>query len=389
MKNVILSIDSLYPPFTGIGKYTAFIAEGLCKTSEFESIKFFDNGRWTNQQEVIRRIVPTTTHPLETKSLSLIPRLRRKATQSRLVMSMYSRISPYLFARRLAPYSKTHLYHSPNFLAPEFAGKKVTTFHDLSILKYPEFHPEARVRFLTKAMARSIATSDLIIVDSETIKNEIIEQYGIAEDRLSCVPLAATLAQVERLTLGNTFLQAKGLRAKKYFLSASTIEPRKNVETTIRAYQALPSHIKEEYALAIAGDIGWKSEHIHESLRDANQKNIHYLGYVTDAQLAELFEHAAAFVSSSLYEGFGLPCLEAQYFGIPALISDIPVHVEVTGGLAVYFPPNDSEALSSLFTDVAARPESFAANVEQGKRHAQGFSWDATVRQILDIYHSF
>ena len=386
---VILATDSIFWPLTGIGKYTFELAKRYSSDNRLSDIRFFNMGHWQTVNEFQQFGEESTG---ELKKSNLLGRgfgfLRKTLAASKPAVKVYSTLTPLLYQHRLKPYSADYIYHSPNFMLPAFSGKKVVTFHDLSIFKFPEFHPSTRVSFLKTEMLKAAQLADHIITDSEIVRQEVVEYFSRAAEDVTAIPLASSLGSEPcDASVLNALLKRHGLIREQFFLFVSSIEPRKNIGRVLDAYEALPMAFKRRHPLVLAGSSGWKSEDIFDRIRLLNQDGlVHYLGYTTDAELECLYSSAGALLFPSVYEGFGLPIVEAQTFGLPVITSDISCMPEVAGGAAMLVDPYDvkaiSDALEKIMSDVETRQELKA----KGYKNAMTYSWDRTVAMTLDVY---
>jgi glycosyltransferase involved in cell wall biosynthesis len=226
-------------------------------------------------------------------------------------------LSDWAYARRterqkrlLKSYPR-HLFHGTNYETPGHNGKKVATFHDLTVLTHPEFHPEVRVKRTRIMLERGARECDAIITVSEHSRREIIEQLSVEQDRVFVTPLAARPGFKPRSSAETEESRARyGLRYGGYILFCGTLEPRKNLLTLLRAYELLPLSVRKRWPLVVAGGLGWKSADIERALSAAcNSGQVIVTGYIDDPTLCNLFSAAAVFVLPSITEGFGLPSL--------------------------------------------------------------------------------
>jgi alpha-1,3-rhamnosyl/mannosyltransferase len=346
-------------------------------------------GRWQAAAELTQAGNESTD---ETTGASLMKKsfgaVRKSLGNSQLAIKIYSRIAPYIYQHRLKPFSAEYIFHSPNFMLPLFDGKKVATFHDLSVLKYPEFHPESRVSFLRPEILKAAENADHIIAVSEAVKQEIIEYFSISPEKVTAIPQASFISDhpPEPAVL-DKFLKSHNLVKKQFFLFVSSIEPRKNITRILDAYESLAPAMKKQYPLVFTGSTGWKSEAVFKRIyRLSNAGLVRYLGYSSDAELQYLYGSAGALVFPSIYEGFGLPIIEAQTMGLPVITSNLSCMPEVAGGAALLVDPYDvyaiSGALEQVMLDEGLRQE-LRIN---GLVNARQYSWDKTAAKTLDVY---
>lgn len=273
----------------------------------------------------------------------------------------------------------------PNYaLWPTVKSKlKVVTVHDLTFIKYPEVVEEKNLHYLKKIVPRAIHGADLVLTVSETVKQEIVDQFEIAPSKVHVTPIppVESFSTPSNRPIRETYK----VPTEKYILFASTIEPRKNLETLLDAYTQLPEKIRGEYSLVIAGGMGWKSEAIKIKLEDLQEKypNIITTGYYDQRDAAALFQQASVFVMPSLYEGFGMPLLEAMTGETPTIASDIPVLREVGGDASLFFSPLSAGDLSEQLCSVLEDKELAKSLILKGIKNLERYSWNKVSHDLM------
>ena len=375
--NIILAVNAIKPPLTGIGRYTWELANRVPGMVDVSSVRFFFGGRWLNN-----------VHSLLKQSPSKLA-VQQRLSRSRVAVAAYRLLSPLLLRQRLRPFAD-HVYHGPNFYLPPCAGPAIATIHDLSVFRYPQFHPPERVDFMQREIRLALSRASFLITDSEFVRQEVIEFFDWPEDKIRAIHLGVgeeyhPRGQAE--TAG--VLQQYDLPYGGYALCVATIEPRKNIEALLSAYEALPLPLRNRYPLVLVGGYGWRSEAIHRRIDQGRQQGwLRYLGYVSEADLPQLFSSARGFVYPSLYEGFGLPVLEAMASGLPVLISNRSSLPEVASGAALIVEAEDVQAMTEsirvLLEDDPWRGEASRRSVEVASR----YSWDTTARETVEVYRA-
>lgn len=279
------------------------------------------------------------------------------------------------------------VYHATNYVFTHAVkrARRVVTIHDLTLVLFPEWHPRARVNSMTHEIARSLEIADHILADSAATRDDIIKHFSVRSERISVVPLAADrsfrplpAAEIQPV------LSAWGLVQDGYLLFMGTIEPRKNLPRLLQAVELAGSRIGP---LVIVGADGWGSDEVARHIEKLQRAGrLSYLGYVPDDARPALITGARAFVYPSLYEGFGLPVLEAMACGVPVLASNVSSLPEVVGDAGLLVDPCDVDVIARgmvrLWQDEALRHELSRRGLER----ARGFSWERTASQTLSAY---
>ncbi len=286
-----------------------------------------------------------------------------------------------------------NLFHSPDFVLPPVRGGIPTllTVHDLSFVHYPATFPANLVAYLNRVVPRSVARATHILADSQSTKRDLAAIWRVPDDKVTV--LYSGVNERFRPVTDATALAAVraryGLGDRPYVLAVGTVQPRKNYELLVRAFRAVAQ--AGPHVLVIAGGRGWLTEGLDaEITRQGVADRVILPGFVDDADLPALYSAADLFVFPSLYEGFGLPLLEAMACGVPVISSDASSLPEVaaTGGepAALLLPPGDEAAWSAamlrLLTDETARQRLITAGVAQAAR----FTWQAAARQLAALY---
>ena len=386
---IILATDPIFWPLTGIGRYTFELATRFSSEPRLADIRFFNLGRWQDATEFERAENGDTGEAANSgflkKSFGL---LRKSLSNNQTAVKIYSRITPFIYQRRLKPFSAEYIFHSPNFMLPRFDGKKVATFHDLSVLKYPEFHPDSRVSLLQPEVIKAANEADHIIAVSEAVRQEIIEYFSMPTGRVTAIPQASFIGDcTPDPELLEGFLRGLDLVKGQFLLFVSSIEPRKNISRILDAYESLSPSFKRQNPLVFTGSSGWKSEVVLERIKRLGDSGlVRYLGYTSDADLKFLYASAGALVFPSIYEGFGLPIIEAQAMGVPVVTSNLSCMPEVAGDAALLVDPYNvddiSGALEQVMLDEGLRQKLKAS----GLNNARQYSWGKTAARTLDVY---
>lgn len=364
---------ALMSPLTGIGQYAYHLAHGLQQLPDLDLMLFYANR--------FERRVGAGAPPFVGKVRGLV---------RRLVPNSYS-ISRWMQQRlfdRGTRANRFDLYHEPNFLAYEFDGPSVVTVHDLSWIRYPHTHPVERVNAMEKYFEPGLRRASLVLTDSEFVKRELIDVFGIEPARI--VPVALGLDPIFKpMSAQQTrpVLTAHSLDHGSYFLSVGTMEPRKNIETTVAAYGRLPEAVRKRHPLVIVGLRGWRTTSLENVLAPlVASGQVRTLGYLERADLATVTAGALAMVYPSLYEGFGLPPLEAMGCAVPAITSNVSSLPEVVGDTGLTMDPLDIDALARAMELLASDPVLRAALASKAQARATQFTWSRCASETAAAY---
>ena len=372
---LILSVEPVRFPLTGIGRYTYELATRLQRSSEINDLQLFAG----------RRFLPSL--PTAADQSDAVHGLKRLVQKNAVAVEAYRRLMPYLRKRALKGH-EDHLYHSPNYYLPPFAGTSVATFHDLSPFTWAHCHAPQIARFLQKELTLTLQRADALITDSHYTRQELADYFGWPIERIHAVPLASSPEFHPRSADSlREALARYGLQAGGYSLFVGTIEPRKNLETLLDAYGKLPVALRQRWPLILTGYHGWRSEAIHQRIAQAQQQGwARYLGFAASEDLPLLYAGARLFTFPSHYEGFGLPVLEAMSSGVPVVCSNSSSLPEVAGQAALMCAPGDVDGLSALLRQGLEDENWRLAAVQQGLTHAAGFSWERCAQATIEVY---
>ena len=280
--------------------------------------------------------------------------------------------------------------HSTAFTVPPplSEAKLVVTVPDLTFLTHPELHTEANRSFCLRQADLWSKRAAYLITLSESARSDILRYLSFPEERVVAIPLAAAPEFVPSTDLGavRRVLASHDIR-DNYVLFVGTLEPRKNAITLLRACADVLRVADPPHLLVLAGASGWMNSEVFAEVRALQlEERVRFLGYVPDADLQALYTAARVFVYPSLYEGFGLPVIEAMACGAPVITSTTSSLPEVAGDAALLVPPTDVIALRGALEEVlnshAKRLQMRAAS----RRQAERFSWQETARKTLAVY---
>ena len=345
-------------PTFGIGRYTQCLLNVMMKQSDINWFLYAD-----------RPII----HDIAGKNVVL-----REYPRHQRLLSLYR---SQIHFSQWAKEDKLDLFWSPRHHLPlimDSSIKTVVTIHDLVRQKFPETMLRENLFVERLLMPRSLKKADAIIAVSASTKNDLIEAYSYTDSKI-CVIHEAVL---------NAKQPEKRLLNESYFLCVGTLEPRKNIANSIAAFQKYRAEGGNRH-LVIVGGKGWKlkdiaSESINYNYRDV----IHIVGRVNDEDLMAYYRYADVFIYPSLYEGFGLPPLEAMQYGVPVIASNCSSLPEVIGEGGLFVNPLSIDeicnAMTALSNNQALHQELGKKALEQSKK----FSWEKAASETLRLFNS-
>jgi glycosyltransferase involved in cell wall biosynthesis len=358
--------STLRPGRTGVGYYTEHLLEHLVTcTSDDEWMVVSNRSVETSQ--------PLPAHVRVSTSPWRVPRL--------------------VWMQALAPRELRRLgadvVHFTNGMMPIASSiPTVVTIHDMSLTLYPQYHPPRRVLLNRPLVNLAARRADAIITVSESARRDIVRIYGVAPSRVHVVHEAAApcftpVADPGRL---QRVRAAYGL-GERFILYVGTIEPRKNLPMLIEAFSRRTRSGDLPHQLVCAGPYGWLCADVDRLIdRLQLRRQVRFTGYVSFEDLPALYSMAEIFVFPSVYEGFGLPVIEAMACGTPVITADVPALTEVAGGAAVHVASLDVGALGDALVALAGDRERRADLSARGLERARAFSWRRAAIETLAVY---
>ncbi len=280
------------------------------------------------------------------------------------------------------------LLHAPDFTLPPVrkGTRTLLTVHDLSFVRAPEGATPALRAYLNRVVPRSVARADHILADSEATRRDLIDLYHVPPEKVSVLYSGVE----ERFTPVRDEAKLRAVRARygigegPFILSVGTVQPRKNYARLIEAFRRLD---RINLRLVIAGGRGWLDETLYAQIETPElQERVRFIGFVADEDLPALYSAASVFAYPSLYEGFGLPPLEAMACGVPVVASDAASLPEVVGEAGLLVDPYDVDALAEALARVLDDETLRRTLIAKGHEQARRFSWAAAARQLLEHY---
>jgi glycosyltransferase involved in cell wall biosynthesis len=281
------------------------------------------------------------------------------------------------------------VFHSPDFtLPPVRRARTVLTVHDLSFMRVPQCSDPGLRSYLLQTVPRSVRRADVVLADSECTRADVIELLDVDPARVVVVYPGVE----ERFRRVRDAVRLDEVRTRyglpgRFVLGLGTLQPRKNFERLIEAYARVRGEVGTEIALVIAGGKGWMYGGIFERVDELGlQDAVCFPGYVSDQDLPALYSLADLFAFPSLYEGFGIPPLEAMACGTPVVVANVSSLPEAVGDAAVMVDPLDvdalAEAMRCILVDASMRQQMAQRGVEWARR----FTWDQAANRLLNVY---
>lgn len=384
--DLVVESSALYPPLSGVGYYTLELLKIYCAMPDHFPVKiltyrFFLKPRRSSQAEYLAGLAARLGASFELRRRpfpSLVyARLRRLGLRLPLPLDFF-------------PSRRRKIFFFPNFVGePLLRSRCVPVVYDFGYVHFPGRLQGRDHLFLKRYLPRTLRRASQVVVISNDVKKELQATYGIPPDKITVVYPA-----VDHSAFRPDIPEERGMAVRKkyelggeYFFSLSTLEPRKNFSRLIEAYALLPENVKKRFSLVVAGGQGWKNEDVYATLRRLGLENrIKFLGYVPEEDRAPLMREAELFVLPSLYEGFGLPVLEAMACGTPVVTSARGALPEVGGEAVVYADPLRPESIANGILSVLENPNFRQGMTTAGLIQAESFQWTTSARVLANVF---
>lgn len=377
MKTCIINGLSLLAPMTGVSRFTYEICRRLVEPENPDDRDLSYTFFYPYPSKT-----PKAPHQegCERDTTTLLARFIRKSG----ILKHAARTAIFAVASVLPRFD---LYWEPNHtLLPIRARRTILTVHDLSCHIHPEWHPAERVENFRRHFEPSLRRADVIVTDAETIRSEIIEAFGVDTNRIVSIPPGVDHERFRPLDAAPLApIRARYSLPERFVLFVGSLEPRKNLQRLIEAYALIPECVRRDTPLVIAGFSGWNNEELFSILNHI-KKTVLFLGHLPDEDLAGLYNLATVFVYPSLYEGFGLPPLEAMACGVPVVTSDIPVLRETCGDAALFIRPEDTDSIAAGILSLLSDENGRRILSRLGIEHAARYSWNSTAETYRSLF---
>ena len=361
----------------GVGRYTRSLVQALIHTAPDDSYTLLYAG-------AAPAIPLSAGVDEESRRDGGAVTLRRLPVPERLLTVLWHRWRVPLWADLCSPGSA--VFYSPNFvLPPLLRANGVVTVHDLSFLRYPETHDPGLVAFLTAAVPRAVRAAALVLADSEHTRQDTIALLGVPAEKTAVLLSAADpiFRPVDDPAVLRAMRRRRGLD-RPYILSVGTVQPRKNLPRLIAAVRLLRERTGEDIVLVHAGRRGWLYAEVQRAVQDhAMADSFRLVEDADDGELRLLYAGAVTLAYPSLYEGFGLPCVEAMACRCPVVASAVSSVPEVAGDAGLLVEPTDVEALADALSRCLGDSELRATLIERGTAQAARFTWERSAAKLL------
>jgi len=372
-------------PGAGVARYTRSLVAALAQADARNDYTLFYGGRG------LPRDTPEYAYLQDLLARRRNLHVHELPASARQLGILWNRLRVPLAADRLV--GGADVLHAPDFIAPPVArARRVITIHDLSFLIIPEVADPGNRAYLGQHVPRAARQANRVIAVSETTRQDVIERLRIRPERVITVPNGVEphfrpLPHADLIALAPAVQARLGL-PPRYLLHVGTIEPRKNLVRLIGAFMGLVASGRDDgHDLVLAGRRGWMYEAVFDAAEASGlRERIHFLDYVPEPDLPLLYNLATVFVYPSLYEGFGLPVLEAMACGTPVVAARTPALVELVGNAAMLIDPTDETSITVVLELLIEDPARRQTLYQAGLTRAARYPWSAAANLMLGVY---
>jgi alpha-1,3-rhamnosyl/mannosyltransferase len=370
---LIFNIEPLFGEMTGVGIFTRKMLEALAEQPKVETIRLFaghlDRGDFNGE-----------TFSKSFKTGSAAAPKRRFAFTKYIPDAFLWSASRFVFWWRTLKL-RDHIYIETNSISKPFAGKTVVFCHDLSVIRYRDYHPSRRVKFFDRYLEKSIREASDIAIISPPIGEEIKQRFKrncsiLAPPGTDPLPAASAVSERTLSVLD---------KLDGYILSVGSLEPRKNIEGLVNAFKQLARDTRKHYPLVFVGPEGWKNDSLLASLETLENKGEAIrLGYLSEEDLSAVYSSATLYAYLSHYEGFGIPVVEAMNAGVPVIANKDAALIFTAGDAAALVNGSNPEEVSQTIQRLLENPEERAHMIQRGYENIKRFSWSQSAKTLVD-----
>jgi len=377
---------------TGIGNYTFHLLEQFLDSREIDEVHCFNGTQWLDgetQRAVTARLRADGGEASKRPIDVAVAKLRKVAARIPAAKKLYTRMMDDRF-ENFANSIPGSVYHETNYTLKSFQGPCVTTVHDVSHKLYPDYHAPNVTEWLDAKLPESLQRADCIITVSNIVRDELQQYFDVPGNKIRTVYSGADDCYQPRTPAQTTsVLSAFGLSHGKYVLLTATLEPRKGIDTLLDAWQLLPESLRREFPLVLTGSTGWRNERVLQRISAFIAEGTgHQLGHVPAEVLPFLFSGAAVFTYPSVYEGFGLPVLEAMSSGVPVICRAGTAMAEFAEGSCVLCDTAEAEELKVNLEMLLNDSQTRQQWAERGLSQSRKFSWKQCAADTIDVYRA-
>ncbi len=363
-----LDIRNLVFSRAGISKYTKNLIESLAEVDRQNEYTLFCNTKsrcdWSKYGNIQEKVI-------------------RLPNLGRFTEKFWEEI---LLPREL---KNIDIFHSPRFMLPRRKPCKfIDTIHDLTFKKFPRLFTKDTFTYVNNWVELAVKSADKIIAVSDNTKKDLIDLFNAPEEKIEVIYEGVEeIYRPLKLESSLRGIKDKYNLPEKFILFVGTIEPRKNLKKLIEAFGEFKKSGPAEHKLVIAGGRGWQYEDIFKAVGKLGlSKEIIFPDYIPERDLPLIYNAADLFVYPSLYEGFGLPVLEAMACGVAVITSNVSSLPEVAGDAAVLVDPDDTRAIAEAMENVLQDNDLKRKMIENGLKRAAMFSWQEMAKKTLEVY---
>ena len=377
---VAVDVSAFWEPLTGVGWYLYRLLQHLADRDDVR-LRLYGPG-FVDKRDVPPPVVELPTGPA-------LEEIRYRVPENLSLVHYYLADKLRRVQDRLIAADSNRVLFAPNYFLPPWfdrcRGALVATVHDLGFRKVPATLRDSTRRDLETHFQSTVQRAERILTDSRTVRDELLESGLVDASRVHAVSLGPGSVAAE--TPGERPSDAPS----RYVLHVGTLEPRKSLTTLLAAWRLLRAAGSGEDSphLVLCGRLGWKSDRLRREIDEGQSEGwlVHY-GYLPDPQVAALYRDALLVAVPSIYEGFGLPAVEAMIAGAPLLLSDIPVLREVADDAAAYAPPEQPEAWADALARILGDGELRADLARRGRDRGRRFDWRTTAEETVAVWRA-